>query len=158
MHKNLQLGARIALSLPSFLGGFVQGANESILALLFSASRAHVTSDDAFEVDFRFFLEKFHPLAFDLEKKISESPDFPALHSTVMAHLSFLKIVLLTENNSVESTEIIADHFKLFPTLLPALMGLRNQQTADLSCHVYRLLLEKLDLLFPEGISEVRKP
>lgn len=131
----------------------MQEANKSILALLFSASRAHTTSDDGFEVDFQPFLEKFHPITFGLEKtEISESPDFPTLYNTAIVWLKFLEIILLTENNSATSTETITDHFKLFPTLLPALIGLRNQQVSELSCHVYRLLLGKLDMLFP-GVS-----
>lgn len=134
----------------------MQEVNESILILLLSASRAHVSSDDAFEVNFRPFLEKFHSLKFSLEKaKIFESPDFPDLYSTVIARLKFLEIVLLTENNSTKFTEIIVDHFKSFPILLPALIGLRNWQVAELSCRVYRLLLGKLDILLPEGSSEV---
>lgn len=155
-HKNLRLSARIALSLPNLLARFVQDGNGSILALLLPASRAHVASDDAFEVDFQPFLEKFHSLTFGLEKtEILESPDFPALHNTVITYLRFLEAILLMEHASATPPEIIADHFKLLPTLLAALIGLRNRQIAELACHVYRLLLGKLDFLFPEGSSEV---
>lgn len=131
----------------------MQEANRSILALLLSASSAHATSDDGFEVDFRPFLEKFHPITFRLEKtEIFESPDFAAQYNTVISWLRFLEIILLTKNNSATPTETITDHFKLFPTLLPTLIGLRNQQVSELSCHVYRLLLGKLDILFSGGI------
>lgn len=155
-HKSLRLSARIALYLPNLLARFVQDGNESTLALLLSASRAHVASDDAFEVDFRPFLEKFHPLTFSLEKtEILEPPDFPALYNTVITYLRFLEAILLMEHNSATSTEMIADHFKLLPTLLAALIGLKNRQIAELACHVYRLILGKLNFLFPEGSSEV---
>lgn len=157
-HKNLEISARIALSLPNILGNFVQEANESISVLILSASRAHVASDDAFEVDFGPFLEKFYPVTLSLEKtKIFQSFNFPTLYNTVTTHLTFLEIVLLTENTSVKSTKIIVDHFRSFPTLLPVLIGLRNQQVAELSCRVYRLLLGKLDTLLPESSSEVGK-
>lgn len=130
----------------------MQETNKSILALLLSASRVHATSDDGFEVDYRLFLEKFHPITSSPKKaEIFESPDFPAMYNRVISWLRFLEIILLTKNNSATSTKTVTDHFKLFSTLLPALIGLRNQQVSELSCHVYRLLLGKLDILSPGG-------
>lgn len=127
-----------------------------MLTLLFSASKAHATSDDAFEVDFQQFVEKHLSLTFDPKQtKSIEFLDFSGLYNAVTAQLSFLKIILLTETNSTESTRIIANRFNTLPTLLLSLIGLRNERVSTLSCHVFRLLLGRLDTLLPEGTSEV---
>lgn len=149
--KNLQLSAQIALSLPGLLSSLLQEVKVSISTLLLSASRAHVVSDDAFAVDFRLFMKK-HSLISELEEgKNLGFSDFSTLYSSVIASLGFLKVILLTEINPI----IIADNVKMLPALLLPLIGLRNKTVSELSCHVFRLLLGRLDGFLPEESPEV---
>ncbi|KAI5806945.1 hypothetical protein EDC01DRAFT_7233 [Geopyxis carbonaria] len=135
---NFQLAVRLAHA--KFLDNFVEETVGKMEELLRLGIQSHASSDDAFEVDMREFLEAHAKGVFNDTVQYSiEGQNIAELHDIVLRQLRFWNSHLLVNKTNVPShTTKVAS---LLPARLLAAMGLRNQKIATASSDVLNHIL-----------------
>lgn len=149
---NDAFAGEIVLARKPLLQKMIEEFSSAVAAVIGSASKAHVSSDDSFEVDFSSFLEKLSARSAVSLETVHGCDRESDRHHKVVAHLRFFKTLALMagEGGQLRSLECQ----ELVPMLL-ALSGLRNREIAEPSCQVAGLLLEAIGSGFPDETFEV---
>jgi hypothetical protein len=143
--RSIRLAAKLALARPNILHRVIVQLKRAVSVLICRALLAHVSSDEAFEIDPREFISQYYAQSF-------QDDGCADIHERVMVYLKFLEMLLLVAGND---GGVIPSEEQDLLRLMFLLVGLRDREVAELASRITGLFIEHLDIRLKEGSSEV---